>query len=94
MPIARSSVPAASANIISSPVSLDVNVTNIARVLQKVLHTGCQIAHASCSMATSGRTDLTTHISAIPFEMGNDELERFALEECVKRQKPRVISTS
>lgn len=30
---------------------------------------------------------MTTHISAIPFEMGNDELERFALEECVKRQR-------
>ncbi len=30
---------------------------------------------------------MTTHISAVPFEMGNDELERFALEECVKRQR-------
>jgi len=30
---------------------------------------------------------MTTHISANPFEMGNDELERYALEECVKRQR-------
>lgn len=34
-----------------------------------------------------GGTDMTTHSSANPFEMGNDELERYALEECVKRQR-------
>jgi Methyltransferase domain len=29
----------------------------------------------------------TTTIIANPFDLGNDELERFALEECIKRQR-------
>lgn len=30
---------------------------------------------------------MTVHINANPWDNGNDELERFALEECVKRQR-------
>jgi len=30
---------------------------------------------------------MTTHINANPLESGNDELERYALEECLKRQR-------
>ena len=30
---------------------------------------------------------MTTHLTANPWDSGNDELERFALEECVKRQR-------
>lgn len=30
---------------------------------------------------------MTTHINANPWDNGTDELERFALEECVKRQR-------
>ena len=31
--------------------------------------------------------DMTTHLTANPLETGGDELERYALEECVKRQR-------
>lgn len=31
--------------------------------------------------------DMMKHINANPLETGNDELERYALEECVKRQQ-------
>ena len=30
---------------------------------------------------------MTTNINANPLELGNDELERYALEECIKRQR-------
>lgn len=30
---------------------------------------------------------MTTHLTANPWDSGTDELERFALEECVKRQR-------
>jgi len=30
---------------------------------------------------------MTTNINANPLEQGNDELERYALEECIKRQR-------
>lgn len=31
--------------------------------------------------------DMTAHLTANPLETGGDELERYALEECVKRQR-------
>lgn len=34
-----------------------------------------------------GAMEMTIHINANPLETGNDELERYALEECVKRQR-------
>ena len=30
---------------------------------------------------------MTTHLTANPLDTGVDELERYALEECVKRQR-------
>ena len=30
---------------------------------------------------------MSTHTNAIPWETGNDEMERLALEECAKRQR-------
>ena len=39
-------------------------------------------------MGTGGeQPDMTTHITANPLETGNDELERYALEECHRRQR-------
>jgi hypothetical protein len=78
LPTVRNNWAAMSANIISSPVSLDMNFTNISMAPRMCAPRRCQIAGASCKMSVGEQMNLQPDITANRPQTGIGELEHQA----------------